>query len=456
MKLKMVLPLLIFLIAASAIQLAIAQPPSGMVSYWKFDEGTGTTAYDSVDGNHGTLKVKSGGTTGPPVWTTGIVDGALSFDGVDDYVDCGTNFGSISAAQKLTVEAWIKTTSTATGRLIAAQTSYGQGPWSFHTSTPPTQGQYIGIHFRDAGTKYEGSKYQINDGEWHHVVGTWDGSTNKIRLYVDGNLDTEWDSTFTMSSTARTLVIGSNVPRTTTPIWHFYFFDGVIDEVAIYDRALTPEEILQHYQNGLRGLGYYVELIVETWMTDSDFNNITSFRAVFTPYRKTGDYKLTATNPGQFYFNILVNNTGTTTRNITITYNIDPNFTTQGAMPIHVYTDINRIIDITANCTFSDNTITAYYVDPNAIIYVTIHLNYALKGTTWTKSQVNAWYSEHTFSATADAVVSTITITDPESIIPPIPSYLIFLIAILPTIILCLGIFIALLKYALLSTKRRK
>lgn len=195
--------------------------------------------------------------------------------------------------------------------------------------------------------------------------------------------------------------------------------------------------------------------LVDTWMTDSDFNEIESFRVVFTPYRNTELYKLTATNPGQFYLNILVNNTWPEPLNITIVYSIDANFTFKGARPIHVYADLERTIDITANCTFSDNTITVYNVAPNTIIYVTIHLDYASKGTTWTEEDVEAWYSEHAFNATVHPITSEVIIIDPELQIPPIPSYLIFLIVIVPMIILCLGL-ILLLKYAPLIAARCK
>lgn len=266
MKTKVIIGIVLalFLVTFLNVTPAFAQSPSGMISYWKFDEGIGDTAFDSVDGNHGTLKVKSPGTVGP-LWTTGIFDGALSFDGVDDYVDCGTSFGSISDEQALTVEAWIKTTSTGSGKHIISQAPRGQGPWILHTSIynhppftepydPANNGRYISIFFRDAPgpslqTFFHGSKYPINDGEWHHVAGTWDGSTDKIRLYVDGKLDTEWTvDHFTMQSTERTLVIGSQVPSVAQ---HAYLYNGDIDEAAVYARALASEEILQRYLNGL-------------------------------------------------------------------------------------------------------------------------------------------------------------------------------------------------------------
>jgi hypothetical protein len=198
---------------------------------------------------------------------------------------------------------------------------------------------------------------------------------------------------------------------------------------------------------------------VQTWITDSDFNDITSFRAVFTPDGKTGYYKLTATNPGQFYQNILVNNTGPIPLNITITYDIDANFTLKGAVPIHVYADLYRTTDITSTCTFQDNKIIAYNVPPGGIVYVTIHLDYVLKRTKWIKSQVDGWYSEHAFNAAAETAISSIkssvTITDPETKIPAISAYLVFLMTIVPSTIMGFGLLI-LIKYAPLTKRRRK
>jgi len=151
------------------------------------------------------------------------------------------------------------------------------------------------------------------------------------------------------------------------------------------------------------------EIELKTWVTGSNFENIENFGIVFTPV-KTDFYALTATNPGQFYHNILVNNIGGSPTDVTITYAIDENFSLKGARPIHVYSDLARTIDITENCTFSDNTIIVEDVPPGAIVYATIHLDFALKKTIWPKSQAEAWYSEHTFQATANGIPSSVTI----------------------------------------------
>jgi len=150
-------------------------------------------------------------------------------------------------------------------------------------------------------------------------------------------------------------------------------------------------------------------LRVQTWITDSDFENIENFGIVFTPV-KTDLYALTATNPGQFYYNILANNIGGSSTDVTITYAIDENFSLKDERPIHVYSDLARTIDITENCAFSDNTIIVEDVPPGAMVYATIHLDFALKKTIWPKSQAEAWYSEHTFQATANGIPSSVTI----------------------------------------------
>ena len=284
MKTKVIVGTVMVLVLFSSLNImpAFAQLPSGAVSHWTFDEGSGTTAYDSVDTNHGTLiDEDSGNADGntPPVWMPGKVGGALYFDGIDDIVNCGSNFGSISTAQALTVEAWINTTSTADGRSIVAQTRYGEGPWAFHTSPG---GVYAGIHLRDSGmSSLYGSKYVVNDGKWHHVVGTWDGSTRKIRLYVDGKIDSEWTTpTFTMRSTDFPLTIGSNSPGIDR-----YWFYGLIDEVVVYNRALSFEEIQQRYiENGgnvvLATLGRY-------WIYDEGDINVDSVSGVRTGYLRS-------------------------------------------------------------------------------------------------------------------------------------------------------------------------
>ncbi|MEM3648311.1 MAG: ABC transporter substrate-binding protein [Thermoproteota archaeon] len=124
---------------------------------------------------------------------------------------------------------------------------------------------------------------------------------------------------------------------------------------------------------------------VKPGMTDSDFNPITSFDVVFTPDKPSASYKLVATNPGSYFYNLIVENVGSNLLNPTITVNIPNEFVLKGAMPIHVFTDMARIIDITSSATiliYGKTVSITMAIQPESLVYITIHLDFALKGTT--------------------------------------------------------------------------
>jgi hypothetical protein len=204
------------------------------VSWWKFDEGSGTTAYDSAGANNGTLN-------GDPNWVTGQIDGALSFDGVDDYVDCGSD-SSLDITDAITVGAWVKQPNFGSGGTIAGKTNgdsvnAGYGLFSY------TDG--LEFNFYSGGTwRRTAPRVTIPANEWHHVVATFNG--NNAYLYVDGE-------------PGASLAYAGTIAAATGHPFHISFwrpglpvyFDGTIDDVRIYDRALSAGEILQLYEDGL-------------------------------------------------------------------------------------------------------------------------------------------------------------------------------------------------------------
>jgi len=250
----------------SATKVMAQDYPEGMISYWKFEEGNGDIAHDSVNGHDGTLN-------GNPQWTTGIVGGALSFDGAGDVVKIPYS-NDWNTGNELTVEAWINLDRHTYWGAIVSRDGYACGghPWymgwvlEIYYSQLPTK-----ITFRVA-SGVDPNVIQtyapippspdIIYGEWYHAVGVDDGSS--IRLYINGQ---EVGSGTSRSDPVNPsdqygITIGSD-----TGCWGFDL-DGKIDEVAIYNRALTPAEIQQHYQNGLEGKGYE-----ETPLQFSDFIN---------------------------------------------------------------------------------------------------------------------------------------------------------------------------------------
>jgi len=211
----------------------------GMVSYWKFDEGSGTIAYDSVGGNHGTL-------VNGPVWTTGQIDGALSFDGVNDYVTT-RNFDYPAA----TIMGWFKANDVIADQYVIAQDIEYANCGDFVISVGQTIDNKILAMFDRRGcveNNYFTLSCTVNPGTWYFVAVTMDDS--KTELYINGNLIDTGPRFPYLGDSGAILDIGGYRIRPVVP------FNGVTDEVAIYNRTLTSEEIQQHYQNGLNGVGY--------------------------------------------------------------------------------------------------------------------------------------------------------------------------------------------------------
>lgn len=265
----------IVLIIAMALQVSIAQAqvfPLGMISYWKFEEGSGTIAMDSVNGNDGNLIDDAN-------WTTGIVGTALSFnsafDGTHDMVVIphSSNLTVGNATESFSVEAWFNTsasygTSDNQGTIVGKDSGVGKYPFDIGVgSTGGVVSNHGYLVVNAGGGVFIRLRTQIavNDGNWHHIVGIRDRSgSNKILLYLDGVKVAEAADPFGSldldDSDNITIGCGSDQPIGSN-ICHQRPFKGLIDEVAIYNRVLMEAEILQHYQVGLIGLGYEVREI---------------------------------------------------------------------------------------------------------------------------------------------------------------------------------------------------
>ena len=221
-----------------------ARNRGSIISWWKFDEVDGSTAYDSAGDNNGTL-------VNGPVWTTGKIGGALSFDGVDDYVDLG-NSSSLKPPLPVTISAWVKLD-------ILGKSN---GILSLDTLLPTQYGIRFYVEFSSnkllitygdggSGSSHKRTKVgttALAANRWYHVAAVLRGPTD-MDLYVDAV-----DDGGTYSGTGGSLAystgnsfIGCNTNNSSYPTW----FHGAIDEVHVYDKALTAEEIQQLYQEGL-------------------------------------------------------------------------------------------------------------------------------------------------------------------------------------------------------------
>jgi hypothetical protein len=198
-------------------------PPGGLVASYSFDQGSGATAPDSSgNDNTGTL-------TGGIAWTpSGRNGSALNFDGTNDRVDV-PDAPELDLSNGMTLEAWVKPDTLGGYRtLMLKETSsylayalYGGTTSSNRPAVEANKGELIG-----------GTAPPL--GSWTHLAGTYDGST--LRIYVNGTLASSKTTTQTMPNSTNPLYIGGNVR------WG-EFFDGAIDDVRIYNRALSQTEI---------------------------------------------------------------------------------------------------------------------------------------------------------------------------------------------------------------------
>ena len=192
-----------------------------LVGWWKLDENQGTTVVDwSGHKNDGTL-------INGPKWVTGYHDAALEFDGSDDYVNFANTSSWPAGTSARSMTGWAKTDSIAGGwRWIAA---YG--------SPSTSQAMFIGMNGDSLYGGGYGDDVFIDGfweiGVWHHICLTYDGTT--ARLYADGiEVAAEAKSWNLALSRAH---IGRQVND------YLEFWGGMIDDVRIYNKALTPDEI---------------------------------------------------------------------------------------------------------------------------------------------------------------------------------------------------------------------
>ncbi len=204
--------------------------PDDLVAYWKLDEIEGDITYNSISDNHGILN-------GNPSWQPdcGMVAGALHFDGIDDYVS--TDFVLNPADGSFSVFAWIK--SGAPGQVIVSQTD-GDGTGETWLGGDTFDGKLMtGLRPPDtrSPTPPMVSDFVITDGLWHHV-GIVVTDRGVRSLYVDGMRVAADTQGVELPFSNGGIYIGAdkNLDAGT-------FFSGLIDDVRIYNQALTQEQI---------------------------------------------------------------------------------------------------------------------------------------------------------------------------------------------------------------------
>lgn len=217
--------------------------PGGMLLYYGLNEVDGTFVRDS------SINANNGNTVASPTWTTGRVDGGLSLNGTSQYatgpdVDSSTN---------ITISAWVNPDASQTSTIVSkhSSSSDNQGRLSLASNTPS-------FTITTGGTQRTATAGSaISSSSWSHIVGTYDGTT--ARLFVNGVQAGTSAATGAIATNALAWTVGRDANASSN------YFNGVIDEVKVLNRALALNEIDAEYDAGVAGnasgLSFATEII---------------------------------------------------------------------------------------------------------------------------------------------------------------------------------------------------
>jgi hypothetical protein len=209
-----------------AVTLTVSPPASNLVGAWGFDEASGTTAVDaSGRGNAGAVD-------GPARTAAGKFGGALSFDGVNDWVTI-PDAASLDLTTGMTMEAWVHPSATGSlWRTVMLKEQPSDLIYALYAGD--ATGRPAAHVFTTADKGFSGTTGTPLNA-WTHLAATYDGAT--LRLYVNGVQSSSKAVTGSIRASAGVLRIGGNGS------WGNEWFSGLIDEVRLYNRALTAAEI---------------------------------------------------------------------------------------------------------------------------------------------------------------------------------------------------------------------
>jgi len=213
------------LLTANVVQAQVAT--EGLISYWSFDEDTitGNTVEDVFGNNDGTLVGE------PKISNDGKINEAIELDGTDDYISIDDPQDIPSGNDTYAIEAWFFANTT------GAKGIMGWGNWGNSNQVNAIRLMNHGFRHYWWGNDLDQATATIT-GAWHHIIAQFDGTTRA--LWFDGELINS-DNPAGHNAQIADVNIGTTNNRTE-------HFDGLIDEVRLYNRGLTEAEIQQNYQ----------------------------------------------------------------------------------------------------------------------------------------------------------------------------------------------------------------
>ncbi|MEF8874181.1 MAG: LamG-like jellyroll fold domain-containing protein [Candidatus Thermoplasmatota archaeon] len=241
------------------------QPSSlGMVSYWKLDKNNGTTIKDSRGQNHGR-------TWGDPKRVEGKVGNALEFDGDEDFAEIADDPSlDTELNESFTLEFWVK------------RDSIVGSDWDGIIEKPDDNNRSYGVFFNNNDNNIYSAIGDYDNGEsvtvvpsggvdftfdtWHHVALRYNGTSDKADFFMDGDHKGTENHPKGVFDSSGKLNIGRGSYLGTTE-----YFDGIVDEIALYNKSLSNTTVHNHYRKSEMGYGYLEEFV---WV-DDDYDSST-------------------------------------------------------------------------------------------------------------------------------------------------------------------------------------
>jgi len=218
----------------------LTAPPNnlGLVGYWSFEDSRGSQATDfSGFGNDGTLTNMNPATD----WVAGRLGTALEFDGSDDYLDVPEpNVGS--SPTLFSISGWIKPESGGQSFFITPQ-SNGRDQLLSHDRGNEDFSICVAASANTNGRCYITADNSMPYGKWSHFTAVVDEADDTIQLYINGQLKKDVTDSDPIADWSNRWIIGQRGNGS-------YYFNGTLDDVRVYDRALTEANVQDLYQSG--------------------------------------------------------------------------------------------------------------------------------------------------------------------------------------------------------------
>ncbi len=214
---------------------ARAEPASlkqGLVGWWTFDEGKGTTTYDNSNNNNNGILYNE------PQWVDGKIGKALNFNGTSSYINIINQVNFPFSSQDRTVIAWINQFATRSGQQIYHVFHYGNDSFNQAFGLAVYDNAKFGAHEWSSHTRYGNVPLK----QWTFIAITLSAS-GTIKKYYQNDLLL---ATHTLDAPPNTNLV--QTPKIGMRIIPGEYFEGIIDEIRLYNRALSQEEIKTLYE----------------------------------------------------------------------------------------------------------------------------------------------------------------------------------------------------------------